>query len=223
MKEVFNTEKTANKLANKIAVELNYDSNQQAVMAYGLFALIQIIICIMLVYIFGQMLGVTIEALIVSFSMAALRKYSGGAHASSPGMCALIGTIVAVGFALGAVNIQLSMGSVLGLGIITLVYSLYIINKLAPVDSAAKPIRKEEKRKRLKKQSILALGTYLVIVLIILGFYYKTKSSSLIHYIVCICLGTIWQVTSLTRAGHILLAKIENLFNNIFNLLRRKV
>lgn len=220
---MLSVEKTANKLADKIAMEFGYDTNQHAIVAYGLFALLQITGSILLVYIFGQILGIPVESLIVIFSIAILRKYSGGAHASSPGMCAFIGAVVSVLFALIAINVDLSIGSVGSIGIAVFGYALYIINKLAPVDSKAKPIRKAEKRKRLKKQSILILGIYIGIVLGMLAFYAQTKAEYFIHYIVCIYLGTVWQATSLTAVGHTLLSKIDSLFNNIFISLRRKV
>lgn len=215
-------EKISYKLADKIAVELNYDKNQQAVVAYGLFSLMQIMISIIAVYIFGQICGIPVEAMIVIFSIAILRKCSGGAHASSPGMCAFVGAVIAVGFGFVAINIELSIGSASLVGILVLGYAVYIINKLAPVDSKSKPIRKEEKRKRLKKQSILVLGVYTVIVLVMLVLYSQRQAAYFMDYIMCIYLGTVWQVTSLTKTGHILLAKIESLFNNILILLRRK-
>lgn len=219
---MFSVEKVANKLADKITVELQYDSNQRAVVAYGLFSLLQITISILAVYIFGQLCGIPVEGLIVIFSIAILRKYSGGAHAGSPGMCAIIGSVIAVGFGFIAINIELSIGSISLVGVLVLGYALYIINKLAPVDSKAKPIRKAETKKRLKKKSILILGVYTSIILVMLMVYSKTQASYLMDYIMCIYLGTVWQVTSLTKTGHILLAKIEILFNNILILLRRK-
>ena len=49
------------------------------------------------------------------------------------------------------------------LGVVIFIWSYYIIYKLAPVDSASKPIVKEEKRKRMKKGSIILLSVYLII------------------------------------------------------------
>ena len=90
-------EKLSNNIANKVASELTLDENNREVIAYGTFALIQMLLSITLVFLFGLLFHVAFEALIISFTGSILRKYSGGVHASSPGICTFIGTIVCVG------------------------------------------------------------------------------------------------------------------------------
>ena len=77
-------EKLSNNIANKVALELSLDDDNREVIAYGTFALIQMLFSIILVFLFGLLFHVAFEALIISFTGSILRKYSGGVHASSP-------------------------------------------------------------------------------------------------------------------------------------------
>lgn len=101
---------------------------------------------ILLVILFGRIFNVVIESLIVSFTISILRKYSGGAHSSSPGICLIVGTFIAVSIGLVS-KIGIDFNINILIGIITFAWAYYIIYKLAPVDSPAKPIRTEKKVK----------------------------------------------------------------------------
>ncbi|EES49075.1 accessory gene regulator B family protein [Clostridium botulinum] len=198
------------KISNYVAEELNFDDDKKSIINYGIFAFIQIGICIVLVAIFGFVFNVTIEALIVSFTISILRKSSGGVHASSPERCAIIGTVASVGMALIAKSINANFSFVILFGIIVFVWSYYILYKLAPVDSIAKPIKNIEKRKRLKKSSIIMLSTYLIIVIINILSYLAINNFVLLTYSLCIYMGLLWQIFSLTKSGHLILGKLNN-------------
>jgi accessory gene regulator B len=199
------------KISNNIAQELNLDEDKRAVVNYGIFSFIQITICIGLVIIFGIVFGVVIEALIISFFSSILRKSSGGAHASSPERCAIIGTIVAVGMGLIAKHINISFSLVILIGSIVFIWSYFIVYKLAPVDSIAKPIKKINKRKRLRKGSIMILNVYLIIVIVEVISYYFMSNSNVLVYSLCIYMGLLWQVFSLTKCGHLVIGKLDKL------------
>ncbi|NFH78666.1 accessory regulator AgrB [Clostridium botulinum] len=198
------------KISNYIAEELNFDDDKKSVINYGIFAFIQMGICIVLVAIFGVLFNVTIEALIVSFTISILRKSSGGVHASSPERCAIIGTVASVGMALIAKSINTNFSFVILFGIIVFVWSYYILYKLAPVDSIAKPIKNIEKRKRLRKSSIITLSVYLIIVIINILSYLAINNFVLLTYSLCIYMGLLWQIFSLTKSGHFILGKLNN-------------
>lgn len=218
---MFDVEALANNISKKVASELNFDDDKREVVAYGAFALIQMIFSIVLVIIFGEIFNVTIEALIISFTISILRKSSGGVHASSPGICAFLGTIVAVGLAmLCKVDTMLTWYNVSCIGVVTFILSYYIIYKLAPVDSRAKPIKKEQKRKLLKKRSIIILSVYLVIVLCNVLGYYFTSDKRLFIYTLCIYWGILWQVFTLTKSGHLTLNKVDSFLNNMIRSIR---
>ena len=214
-------EKLCNKIANKLAIELNYDNDKKEVLAYGAFALLQMLISIAFVLIFGLIFNVAVEALIISFTVSLLRKYSGGVHASSLSACMFIGTTICVGLAISIkcflvppfdIKIQLIIG------VIIFIWSYYLIYKLAPVDSPNKPIKREEKIRRMRKGSIIVLSIYLVIALInIISFYY-IGGNKFIIYVICIYSGILWQTFTLTKFGFVTITNIDTLFKYIFTL-----
>ena len=209
------------KISNNIAQELNLDDDKKSVINYGIFAFIQIVICIGLVIVFGLIFNVVIESLIVSFTISILRKSSGGVHASSPGRCAIIGTITSVGMGLISKYINVSLGLVIFVGGVIFIWSYYIIYKLAPVDSIVKPIKSIEKRTRLKKSSVMILSVYLIIIIAESLYFYFMRNSSVLVYALCIYMGMLWQVFSLTKCGHLLIRKLDKLFKTIIEFKRR--
>lgn len=214
-------EACTNAIANYLAKELQFDQDKKEVIAYGMFILIHTLISIGLVVIGGLVFGVLVESLIVSFTIAILRKASGGAHASRPGICAFVGMVIAVGFAKIIVVLKItSVTASIGVGLVVVVIGYYLINKLAPVDSSAKPIRKDSKRQSLKRKSIAILGVYCIIAIINIIGYQLSKNTNLLSYTSCIYAGTMWQVFTLTQKGHVTVKAIDNFFKNITIKLR---
>lgn len=211
-------EKLCNKIAEKIAFELNFDRNKKEVIAYGMFALLQMILSVGLVAFVGALFNVLIEALIISFTVSILRKYSGGAHASSSISCILLGTLICIGQAIAVKflgNQQVTLNFMILSGAIVFIWSYFIVYKFAPVDSPAKPIKNEDKRKRMKKGSIIILSVYVVIVIISLVMYYFIRNSMVINYCLSIYIGVLWQVLTITTYGNTFVTKLELLFNHI--------
>ncbi|EQB88605.1 accessory gene regulator B [Clostridium punense] len=211
-------EKLCNKIAEKIAIELNFDRNKKEVIAYGMFALFQMILSIVLVALFGVLFNVLIKALIISFTVSILRKYSGGAHASSSISCIFLGTLICIGQAilvkfLG--NQQVALNFMILSGAIIFAWSYFIVYKFAPVDSPAKPIKNKDKRQRMRKGSIIILSAYVVIVIINLVMYYFIRNSIVINYCLSIYIGVLWQVLTITTYGNTFVTKLELLFNHI--------
>ena len=206
--DMFKIENVCEKISGYIAQELNFDDDKKAVINYGIFAFIQMGICIALVIIFGFIFNVTAEALIISFTISILRKSSGGVHSNSPERCAVIGTVVSVGMALISKYVNISLSLSIVLGAIIFIWSYCIVYKLAPIDSIAKPIKNVKKIKRLKKSSIMILSVYLIVVIINMLCYSIIKNFALLTYSLCIYMGLLWQVFSLTKCGHLVIGKL---------------
>lgn len=206
-------EKLSNKIGYQIVTVLKLDKNSEEIIAYGAFNLLQILCSILSIMIFATIFNVLIEAFIIFFTIYVLRKYSGGVHASSPGRCIIIGTTVFIGFALiihklyWMLNIYITFFFVA----LSLIVSYYIIYKLAPVDSPAKPIFRVETKKRLKKKSIVALRIFFIIMIIILSFYVNFHNRFLLNIIICICVGILWQSFTLTNKAHKVLTEVDNI------------
>lgn len=214
---MFLIEKLSNNIANKISSPLGLDRDHEEVIAYGIFNLIQTLWCILLVILFGAVFGVATNAIIISITIAFLRKYSGGAHSSSPNRCALIGTVVSVGLALFVENQinYISIKFAVSIGIVIFIFAYYNVWKLAPVDSAAKPITKTEKRILLRKNSIYVLIILNLIVLLLTVLHLKFKTNTYLSIIFCIYFGVLWQVVTLIPTGYKALLRIDTFLNSI--------
>lgn len=202
-------ENICEKISSYISQELSLDNDKKAVINYGIFAFIQMGICIVLVMVFGVVFNVFFEALIISFAVSILRKSSGGAHASSPKKCAIIGTISSITLGIISKYARIDFKYLVVIGLVVFTWAYYFVYRLAPVDSIAKPIKNIEKRKRLKKNSILILNIYLIIIIINFIYFYFIKNSNVLVYTLCIYMGILWQVFSLTKSGHLLLEKLD--------------
>lgn len=212
-------EKTSNIIGLKLAASLNMDKDSEEIISYGAFSLIQTIVTILWVVIIGKLFGVLYEAIIITFTISTLRKSSGGAHATSPARCAIIGTVISVGMALLIKSILsfFNIYRVVFLGIISFLFSYYTIYKLAPVDSPSKRINKPERRSHLKKLSLITINIFLAAIIIMIFIYTKYDRKFLLSYIQCIYLGIFWQTFTLTFKGHQLLNKIDSLLKKICN------
>lgn len=210
--EMFLIERISNKVGYKVASSLKLDKDQEEIIAYGAFCLMQVLWAIFWVVLFGTIFNVLTDALIITFTIALLRKYSGGAHFSSPNSCAIIGGVVCTTLALITDKILplFNIKILIVLGAVCLMVSYFVVNKLAPVDSSAKPIRKVETRQRLKRQSILILNVLLIIMVILLFIYFRYNNSFSLESAESICIGIIWQVLTLTSIGHKIFNKIDN-------------
>ncbi|AKN29304.1 accessory gene regulator AgrB [Clostridium carboxidivorans P7] len=214
---MFLIENLSNKIGNKIAITLNLDKDSEEVMVYGAFNLLQILWSTLWIVVFGTVLKVLMEALIIFFTISALRKYSGGVHASSPGICTIVGTVVSVGFALIIDKLYwiFNITNVSLLAVISLIFSYYAVYKLAPVDSIAKPIVKLETKKQFKRKSIVVVVISCIIVLVMIIFYFKYKNIFLLNSAMCICVGDAWQAFTLTNIGHKILTKLDNILKKL--------
>lgn len=207
-------------ISNNLKRELNLDEDKRSIIEYGIFAFFQMVISILLVAIIGLIFNVMIEALIISFTGAILRKFSGGAHASNSTNCAVSGAFISIIPAYIIKNIILNSNYITIVGILLYIISFIIIYKLAPVDSPNKPIKKKEKIKRLKRGSIIILSIYMIFVAINVRIYYFNGMNLLLIYSSCIYIGILWQVFTLTKYGHIIVNKMDSLLIKIFKLIR---
>lgn len=205
------------KIAKKIANNLELDNEKFEVINYGLFAFLQIMMSLALVTALGWFFGLLSQSLIVSFTSSILRQYSGGIHASKPSICLIIGTIVTISIAYIArlINTNLNVIVVMSIGLIITIISYFIIYKKAPVDSKTKPINNTNKRIRMKRKSLIVLSIYLIIAIILLISYNITKNQNYKEYVVCIYLAFGWQVFTLTIIGHRVLEKIDLILSTI--------
>jgi len=211
-------ENLSNSIANKIASELNMDNDKKEVIAYGTFALLQTFLSIFLVLVVGHLFHVSVEAIIILFTASILRKYSGGVHASSPGRCTFIGVIICVGQAVLISNLAnsfIDFNIAIIIMLVTFIWAYFMIYMLAPVDSSSKPIKKKEKRQKMKKGSLIILSVYFAITISTTILYVNFEKAIFLIYALCVSGGIVWQVFTLTKIGHLSLRKIDAFLNYI--------
>lgn len=211
-------EKLINSFAEYIAIELKLNRDNKEVVAYGVFAILQTLISILLIVIFGIMFKCLLEALIISFTVSILRKYSGGVHASSFERCTILGTIICIGEAIIVKKLiypAINMKLLIFITAVIFIFSYITIIKLAPLDNPKKPIKNDVKKKKMKKASIVVLTIYLMIVVFstILGLYFRLDN--LFIYLICIEVGLLWQILTLTNIGYLLVSKLDNVLKKI--------
>lgn len=208
---MFFIESVSNNLASKISSYLKLNKDEEEIIAYGAFNLIQTVWCVLLVLLFGAICNVTEKAIIISVVISILRKYSGGAHSGSPNRCAIIGAIVSVGLALFIryLNDFINFQVAIFIGSISFMLSYYAIYKYAPVDSPAKPIVKDIVKKKMKKKSFFVLNLLVSIIMVLFISYLIFEVRFLLSIVICIYAGVLWQVLTLTPKGYSVLLKID--------------
>lgn len=205
----------SSKIATKIVAETGGNEERKSIIEYGIFAILQMGVALIFTIIFGILFNVLVEALIVSFSISILRKCSGGVHATSPTRCTVIGTIICILIPKLVISIDMNIIYSIILGTIVFIISYYTVYKLAPVDSKNKPIKKLERRKKLKRKSINIINIYLIIEIVFITIYHFYNIHNMIIYFECLYLGMLWQVISLTKIGHLAVNKFDYLLNKI--------
>ena len=206
-------------LARKISAELNYDPEKESVIAYGLTAIIQIVLTLILIIIIGSFTGSVPEALFVCLAGSLLRRSSGGAHASSAEICTVFSTLYCIAVSVLAKgplfrlydNLYMLIALVVCYGL-----AFIIVYRFAPVDSVNKPIRSEAKRQRLRKNSFITLSVYAAIsaALYIAGFSVPRFRSLGI----ALLFGLAWQIFTLTPVGE----RFVHLINILFSVFQRR-
>ena len=197
------------RLASKVARSQGYDAEKESVIAYGLIAIVQVLLTVLLALAAGLIIHAPAESMIVCFSVSILRRFSGGAHADSLGKCTVITVVACTLFAflsrLMAPFLTPLLLTLVTLVVYTLVYTS--IYRYAPVASPHKPIRTEQKRLRMRKGCYRTMAAYVAVqaLLIIASLWYPEAKSLAVSLI----LGVAWQAFTLTNAGNILLNKLN--------------
>lgn len=218
-----NVEKLSDFLASKVSTKLPINQDEKEVIAYGTFVLLQTILTIVILAVFGIVFNVLLEILIISTSSSLLRKYSGGAHATHPINCALISLIVFGTLALLEKNliVNIDFKYIIVLIIIVFTFTYYIMKKFSPVGTSTKPLKNENIRKRLKRKSINFVHILLGINLVWVLTYLQTDNFKFISIALCISLGIVWQSITMVSLGYKIIYSLDAVLGGTNKLLRR--
>lgn len=209
--------------ASVVSSNLSLGHDQEEVIAYGAFALIQTLLSIFAIAAFGLLLGVFAESMIISFAAAILRKFSGGVHATKPLNCAVIGMIIfcVLGLLVKYLMINIEFVYLIVLMALEFAFVFYVMIKYSPVGSANKPLKNLDKRKRLKKQSLMFTLSMLAVNIVLTYAYIFTNNINFLTVAVCISTGILWQSITLVSLGHIIIESLDTFMGGTTILNRR--
>lgn len=214
---MFLIEKASNNIGFRIASILNLDNDGKDIVCYGAFCVLQTFLSIFWILVVAVIFKVLLQAIIISFTVAFLRKYSGGVHATSPARCIIISTFVFSILSLIAkitfINVDIKL--IVALGIAIFITCFYIVYKLAPADTESKPITKNDMIAILKRNSILFILLILLIDVTSFIFYFNTYNRLFLNIIVCTCIGIAWQSFTLTSIAYKRLSEIDLMIKNV--------
>lgn len=209
------TDSISNRLASKLAKDVNKSSEEYQVLKYGIFVFVHMCLAAIFTFIFGLITNTTFEILIISLIAALMKRYSGGVHSSSPNRCLVTGIFVSYAFVLIAKFVSDSnIANLYIINILILIHSFIIIYTKCPVPSENKPLKREQTRKKLRKN---AFRIYLVCCLIFILNVILNKFNIVFKLIdfelftLCINLGLYMQTLSLTSVGSRIILLIDKL------------
>ncbi len=137
-----------------------------------------------------------------------LRHNAGGAHSNSPWRCALITAIVFVSISTAASYLSNTKQIYIdGMAIIAISIGIFLIARLAPVDSPAAPIISTNRRKRLKYYSLIVIGIISVTMILLrqcVWVYCQEVQITIIFSI-------LWVSFNLTHFAHQIMLYIDNI------------
>ena len=203
-------------IAGKIALHMQFDDEKRAIVAYGLTAIIQIIILFIIISIIGLIFGFWYESFIIFIVVGIIRKSTGGAHSQTMYGCILISVInIMILSTLSRYILNFPINISINLLISVLVYVLcfLVFYNCVPVDSPKKPITKPEKIEKLRRQSYITITVFLLIsvIFILLSVRYERFYSIAFS----IRLAMLWQLFTLTKLGAWFINKIDLNFKPI--------
>lgn len=193
---------TREKLTFRIAEVLAEESGRdQEILLYSLTLVKSSLMGYGSLFLVSYVLGVWKYALIGAITASCFRIFSGGAHATAPLRCSIIGIVIftGVGFAASIFSGGIGRTGILCLIPLLAATAFYIIFRYAPADTPGKPIESRAQKKSLRTISLLLLGTWTFVMMICA---LRVSSPGIINYLGASMLGLSWQVFSLTPQGY---------------------
>lgn len=205
-------ERLAKKIAKSVGESLGKNEEEIAVIAYGLIGILQFSAIFIVMTVISLIFGFWWESLTIFLSVGFLRRFTGGAHSSGIYSCLVYSVLFVCGFSALARYVLPLLPFVVNCVLCGLVFlfGYFMVARKAPVSPPNKPCRSEAKRKRLRRGAFTALSAFLIVIVLSLVF----KDSAYRFYTVglALALSTLWQITMMTKAGHVFIAFIDNLF-----------
>ncbi|RDY24933.1 hypothetical protein CHF27_001665 [Romboutsia maritimum] len=208
-------EEIASNLSIKIGNRLEKSEEDINILKYGMFVIIHTIFTAIITIFVGIIIGRLKEVLIITICCGLLKRYSGGVHASSPNRCTIIGLMMVILLTfIGDIIIQKS-DKFIFLMIIMILITLeyFIIYKRCPIGCKEKPLKNENKRKKLRKKSFKLMNIYILVIILLYVFYFLKNIYFIKSIIMSVVLGIFMQTFALSVIGKMFVEKIDNILD----------
>lgn len=171
--------------------------DQQAVLKYSIRLLISSILSFTMTLGLALILGTFPSVLVIIITVSLYRAFSGGAHCSSMGNCAIYGALTLNTIGLMTKLFKPTTSAMISMIACTFIFSLWAAVKYAPADTPGKPISTKVKRQKLKKMSVMVICIW---VLGGIGWYANSKTVNVLIF--SSTAAVMWQSFTLTAFGY---------------------
>lgn len=160
----------SNKICKILLDNKQIEEDELELYKYGFFLLLSNIFFTILIIVLGLLFGNIFETLIFYISFCTIRHFAGGYHANTEIRCDIITTLF---FTVSVFLISLSEQRNIKIIVLFLsALSVVTISVLSPLDTPAKPLDSDEKKK-YRRISLIILSV--IVVLIIISYIFKIK------------------------------------------------
>jgi accessory gene regulator B len=209
-------ETLAKNIAEKIALQMDFDEDKKAVIGYGLTAIFQMVTIFMIISVFGILFHFWYESILIFFGVGIIRKSTGGAHSETMNGCIIISVLsVTMLSALSRYLLGFPMNRFANsvFSVIIYILCLIVFYYRVPVDSPNKPIVKPEKIRRLRRQSFLIITVFFLSSVAFI--FFSTGNNRFYSIAVSIRLTMLWQLLTLTAAGARFFGNIDSKYKKL--------
>jgi len=198
-------------IAFKISSRISLKSEEREIVEYGLKVFLSEVFSLSILFIVLFVTGLIKTGMSILIAAGVLRKFSGGAHCSSPMRCTILGVMTVPLFAFSVEKLLiLGENKLLAAAVCLNVLSLFNCLKYAPADSPQKPIN-EVSKKRLKRGALLLISITSSVFLIAGYFSFYID----ISFISAVSVGFFYQSITLTPVGYRFTVAMDRLMQKI--------
>jgi len=193
------------KLARFLASETGKD---EEVLLYAMLLVKTTVLSYVLLLLVSWVLGVWQWALAAAVTASVFRVFSGGAHASDPVRCSIIGTTVFTAVGAAAVVYYIPMGNYqFGMLLLAVfVISSIIFYIYVPADTPGKPITSQVQRTYLR---IISYSLLVVWSAAVYFLFISARDVFAESLIIASLGGLCWQVFTLTPPGYLVFDRFD--------------
>ncbi len=146
----------------------NISGDERDIMMFGIMRIVEDIPKYLFIFLLGLILNVLPYLGIVLIITALYKSFVGGAHASTNIECFIFSTIYFMMPILIAKYVNIPMKVTYIMYLVNFIFSIFVILKIVPGDTAEVPILKRSRRNKLKVLSSISLISIYIISLIFL-------------------------------------------------------